>query len=435
MNSETLITNFKNTNARRTMRLSPRNSTLRSLYLAALREYKNTSYFNYVNRLYIINLRRTLMLRRNHAYVKRMYNAFLTANKNKQPAAITQQQSSTSETLITSLKNTNARRTLRFGPRNSNVRSLYLAALREYKDTSYFNYVNQLYIINMRRTLVLRRNHYYIKRMYNAFLTAKKSKQSITATTAAPAPVKKAALLIGINYKGTNSELYGCENDILNTKKILISKYGFKESEIVMLAESFGENPTRANILKHMRNLVNKSNNGYSSFWFQYAGHGYYTADYNDDETDKKDECIITSDNKFINDDEFRNLFTSQINKHAKMFCLMDCCHSGTIMDLKYKYQSNKTNWTTENKYNVGANIIAISGCRDDQTSADAWLNSNWCGAMTTSFLNAMVATNYKPTMFTLLDKMRDFLRSKGFTQIPQLTSTQIIEENQVLST
>jgi hypothetical protein len=263
---------------------------------------------------------------------------------------------------------------------------------------------------------------------------AKKKAAAEAAKKKAAAQQKKTALLVGINYIGTASELRGCENDILNTKKILISKYGFKENEIVMLAESFGEKPTRANILKHMQNLVNKSNNGYSSLWFQYAGHGNYTTDYSGDEADKKDECIATSDNKYISDDEFRKLFTSQINKNAKMFCLMDCCHSGTIMDLKYKYQSNKTNWTTENKYAVDANVIAISGCRDNQTSADAWLNSNWCGAMTTSFLNAMAATNYKPNMFTLLDNMRVFLRSKGFTQIPQMTSTQIIRENQVFS-
>ena len=428
MNSETLITGIKNINARRRLRLYRRDSNVRNLYLAALREYKNTNYFNYVNRLYRINLRRTLLLRRNHSYIKRMYNAFLLAKKSNQPVA---QQQDVSEILINSLKKTNTRQILRLNRRNSTVRKLYLAALREYRNTIYFKYVNRLYRINLRRTLVLRRNHSYIIRMYNAFLAAKKSKQPVATT---PAPVKKAALLIGINYKGTNSQLYGCENDILNTKKILISKYGFKENEIIMMADSFGIKPTRANILKQMQNLVNKSNSGYSSLWFQYAGHGYYTADYNGDESDKKDECIVTSDMKFITDDEFRKLFTSKINKNAKMFCLMDCCHSGTIMDLKYKYQSNKTNWTTENKYNVGANIIAISGCRDNQYSADAWLNSNWCGAMTTSFLETMAATNYKPNMFTLLDKMRVFLRSKGFTQIPQLTSTQIIRENQVFS-
>ena len=433
MNSERLIVNFKKYNARRPLRLY-RNSNMRNIYLAALREYRNTAYFNYVNRLYKINLRRTLVLRRNHPYINRMYNAFLAAKKSKQA---TTQQSNASERLIVNLKKYNARRPLRLYRRNSNMRNIYLAALREYRNTAYFNYVNRLYRITLRRTLVLRRNHPYINRMYRAFLAAKKSKQTTTTTTTSATtttPVKKTALLIGINYKGTNSELRGCENDILNTKKILISKYGFKENEIVMMAENFGEKPTRANILKQMRNLVNKSNNGYSSLWFQYAGHGYYTADYNGDEKDKKDECIVTSDMRIITDDEFRKLFTSKINKNTKMFCLMDCCHSGTIMDLKYKYRSNKTKWTTENKYAVGANIIAISGCRDNQTSADAWLNSNWCGAMTTSFLNAMSATNYKPNIFTLLNKMRVFLRSRNFTQIPQLTSTKIIQKNQVFS-
>ena len=32
---------------------------------------------------------------------------------------------------------------------------------------------------------------------------------------------------------------------------------------------------------------------------------------------DKKDECIVTSDMKFITDDEFRRLFTSKINKNS----------------------------------------------------------------------------------------------------------------------
>ncbi len=31
---------------------------------------------------------------------------------------------------------------------------------------------------------------------------------------------KKAAVLIGINYKGTDGELRGCENDIFSTKKV-----------------------------------------------------------------------------------------------------------------------------------------------------------------------------------------------------------------------
>ena len=69
-----------------------------------------------------------------------------------------------------------------------------------------------------------------------------------------------------------------------------------------------------------MENLVDKSNNGYKSLWFQYSGHGYYTADYNGDETDKKDECIVTSDMKFITDDEFKDYLQHKSTKNPKCF-------------------------------------------------------------------------------------------------------------------
>ena len=37
--------------------------------------------------------------------------------------------------------------------------------------------------------------------------------------------MSKIALLIGINYIGTDSELSGCINDINETKDVLINKY------------------------------------------------------------------------------------------------------------------------------------------------------------------------------------------------------------------
>lgn len=334
---------------------------------------------------------------------------------------------SASEKLITQIKNYNRYRPLRLYRYNGFIRNLFNAANKEFKNTSYFNLVRNFYIHNTRRTIYLRKQDPSIIRLYNVFIAAKKAKQTNTTQTAG----KKAAVLIGINYKGSEYQLNGCENDIINTKRVLMTHYGFKEQDIVVLAESFGEKPTRANILKHMQNLVNKSNQGYNSLWFQYSGHGTYTADYNGDETDKKDECIVTSDMQLITDDEFRGLFTSRINKNAKMFCLMDCCHSGTIMDLKFKYTSDTRRWSTESKYNIGAKIIALSGCRDNQTSADAWMDGNWTGALTACFIKALVATSYKPDIFSLLYRTRKLLEQGNFTQIPQLTSTMQLSNNE----
>jgi hypothetical protein len=113
------------------------------------------------------------------------------------------------------------------------------------------------------------------------------------------------------------------------------------------------------------------------------------------------------------------------------MFALMDCCHSGTIMDLKYKYVSEDRSWITENKNsNNNPNIIALSGCKDEQTSSDAWFGDNWQGALTKCFIDTIVDTNYNPKLFELLEKLREYIKIREFTQIPQLTSNKNINKD-----
>ena len=43
--------------------------------------------------------------------------------------------------------------------------------------------------------------------------------------------MSKIALLIGINYRGTKSELSGCINDINNTKDILKKVYKYQKKK------------------------------------------------------------------------------------------------------------------------------------------------------------------------------------------------------------
>lgn len=46
---------------------------------------------------------------------------------------------------------------------------------------------------------------------------------------------KKKALLIGINYFGTKSELRGCINDVHNMVQFLTERYGFRKEDMVIL--------------------------------------------------------------------------------------------------------------------------------------------------------------------------------------------------------
>lgn len=239
------------------------------------------------------------------------------------------------------------------------------------------------------------------------------------------------AFLVGINYKGTTSELNGCINDVHSLKDLLINKFNYNKDNIVILTDDEPLKPTKNNILRTFIDLARKAIKGeLTNLFFHYSGHGYYVEDYNNEETDNYDEVLCPLDyeiNGFISDD-ILNMIFRVFPSSCNIFTLMDCCHSGTILDLKYKY-FDETEKICNNK-NVKANIVMISGCRDSQTSADAYLSGKYCGAMTNAFLHTLKNYDYNISYFELLKNMRDIIKKNKFSQIPQLTSSNIIQNS-----
>jgi hypothetical protein len=226
----------------------------------------------------------------------------------------------------------------------------------------------------------------------------------------------KKALLVGINYINSINELNGCINDIENVAKSLV---GFKS--IVKLTDNTATKPTRNNILNEFKKMLMNSVAG-DCLLFHFSGHGSQTVDKNGEETDMLDECLYTIDDKYIKDDELNLLIRAYLKKNVTLFAIMDCCHSGTILDLKYQYLDY-----TENPKNVdvAGNVIMISGSRDDQFSSDAYINSTYQGAMTWAFLN-----NLKPqiTWRQLVTNMHASLTESEYTQIPKLSSGKFVD-------
>lgn len=247
----------------------------------------------------------------------------------------------------------------------------------------------------------------------------------VAAPSAPPAPqARKAALLIGINYVGTASALRGCINDVRNVKAALINSYGFLENDILVLTDDQGgdKRPTAANIVKAINWLVSKNREGYDSLWFHYSGHGTYTRDRNRDERDWRDECIVPVDFRLITDDALLKNLVSPLKAGTQFVCFMDCCHSGTQLDLRWRYVSGNRNILENRRSNVRANVILVSGCKDNQTSADVKYSDEWAGAMTRHLLATLKESNYNITCYNLLRKLRDKLRRGRLRQIPQIT-------------
>jgi hypothetical protein len=180
--------------------------------------------------------------------------------------------------------------------------------------------------------------------------------------------------------------------------------------------------PTKQNILNSFNTLVDKATNEqFSELWLSYSGHGTYMTDLDGDETDNRDEVICPVDYStagIITDDYIYNNFVCKLPQTTTLFSLMDCCHSGTMFDLPCLYTTSFVVNNSNNKH--VANIISISGCRDDQTSADAYVNNDYTGAMTWSFLNALANSNYNIKLINLVDNMRILLKN-NYTQVPLL--------------
>lgn len=235
----------------------------------------------------------------------------------------------------------------------------------------------------------------------------------------------KISMLIGINYRGTNNELNGCINDVMRMESFLRSKCGY--TDITILTDDTPKKPTMLNIMDNLGDIIVKiRENKIKEFFFHYSGHGTYIRDANGDEMDGNDEALVPLDvdEAGLITDDLLNTYISKIPATCKCVFVIDSCHSGSALDLKYRYYGTRTRVIENNKSTVPANTIMISGCRDSQTSADAFISGKWSGAMTASLLTSLENNRYNISCFALLESMKQYLARNGYEQVPQLCST-----------
>jgi hypothetical protein len=250
--------------------------------------------------------------------------------------------------------------------------------------------------------------------------------------------VKAAALLIGINYTQTPTlHLNGCWNDAIGLCSYLASpSLGIPHDNIDVVIDNTTEGmqrTTKKEIIKSILDLVTKSwVEELDYILFSFSGHGSQARDTNGDEADGMDEGICPSDvykTDLILDDDLIKLF-NQVNPNTKVYCIFDCCHSGTMLDLPYEYpeigkpgKSNQPNQSNQH-------IVMISGCTDPQCSADAYneKSQSYGGALTMSLLEQLVQ-NQDICVLELHARVLTSLRRRGFTQFPVISSTKEINK------
>ncbi|KAI3826850.1 hypothetical protein L1987_00908 [Smallanthus sonchifolius] len=242
-----------------------------------------------------------------------------------------------------------------------------------------------------------------------------------------PAHGRKKAVIVGISYRFSRHELKGCINDAKCMKYLLINKFQFPESSIIMLTEDETDPykiPTKQNMRMALFWLVQGCQPG-DSLVFHYSGHGSRQRNYNGDEVDGYDETLCPLDFEtqgMIVDDEINATIVKPLPVGVKLHAIIDACHSGTVLDLPFLCRMNRSGqyvWEDHRprsgiwKGSNGGEVISISGCDDDQTSADtsALSKITSTGAMTFCFIQAIEHGNAS-TYGNLLSSMRNAIRS-----------------------
>lgn len=151
------------------------------------------------------------------------------------------------------------------------------------------------------------------------------------------------ALLIGINYVGTQSELRGCHNDV-ETMRRYIASLGFAGENVhILMDDGRHRSPTTDNFWDEVRWLVQDACPG-DSLFFHYSGHGSQMPDDNGDEASGFDQALVPLDYEsrgLMRDDEVFVRLCAPLQAGVQLTCVMDCCHSATILDLPYIFKAN----------------------------------------------------------------------------------------------
>ena len=253
------------------------------------------------------------------------------------------------------------------------------------------------------------------------------------------------ALLIGVNeYAIPGANLRGCVNDVAIMATVLRDLYGFTDADITLLTDRAA---TRAAIESGIEGLVGSARPG-DVLYLHYSGHGSNVADTNHDEDDGRDEILCPTDldwNTPLTDDWLRTTF-DRLDPGASLTVVMDCCHSGTntrapvapgsVPPILQRFLPNpddldrggghtgrlarsRRRTDAADVHDVEIVETLLSGCRDDQTSADASIGGSFNGALTYYLVRALrqdPAATYRRIHQRTLDGLFG-----NYSQVPQL--------------
>jgi uncharacterized caspase-like protein len=263
----------------------------------------------------------------------------------------------------------------------------------------------------------------------------------------------KRAVLVGVNrYRMPGADLRGCVSDVENMAQLLTTSFGFAASDIVRLTDFAA---TKKAIESAVRTLVRSGRRG-DVLLFTFSGHGSNVPDDDGDEADGRDEILCPTNLDWkdpLRDDWLRTTFDS-VREGVNLTVITDCCHSGTItravappdapiierylpspLDLLAVESGRRLRGATRGSLRASTAAqrrrrdivtvdmpeVLITGCRADQTSADAAIEGGFHGALTFNLVASVREAGGRLNYRELHDRTSTRLKRARFDQVPQL--------------
>jgi hypothetical protein len=256
----------------------------------------------------------------------------------------------------------------------------------------------------------------------------------------APLNLITRALIVGINYNTLPYKLNGCINDATNMQSYLTKYHGCKSIEL--LTDDTRVKPYKFNIINALRTMLRAAKRG-QTLLFHYSGHGSTMPDRSGDEANVPkgigmDSAIVPLDsmiNGMIIDDDLRKIIADNIPDGVTLICVLDSCHSGTAVDLRYCFD---TTYPAEKQYDELAQypatkgqVICISGCLDAGYSQEVYVGGGrTAGALTWLLIEMLKSAKNSRRAMTwkeLITSMRGVLAANYIDQAPQISSGRVM--------
>ena len=250
---------------------------------------------------------------------------------------------------------------------------------------------------------------------------------------------KGLALTIGLNsvdprhYGGWSGELNACEADAKDMAEIAKSKK-FKVKTLLT------KQATRAKVTGEIAKAAKALKSG-DIFMMSYSGHGGQLPDLNNDEPDAQDETWCLYNGELVDDELYAQL--GKFAQGVRILAFSDSCHSGTVVKMAYyqgttaargsglsaqevryrfmppdvalrTYRNNKGFYDKilkdiklkDSIETVKASVLLISGCQDNQLSADGDFNGLFTSQLLRVWKDGAFKDNYRKFHREILRRM-----------------------------